>query len=219
MDLFRKEDRHPVDPRVLIVRDIRDFRLWQNRHDLRIDGIIWDMVLDKAYIDRLAAQIKAAYCDNDYFREHNRLERDRRSFMTYANGVYLREHVGSKLVDDVGSEVEEIASQLRSAFALATQPEETHDTCELETEIRINVSSPYHFHAHKPALTFAFAQAGTTCCTGNRENPGQTYSIPLGQAGLLGPQIWHKVAEWPIKEDTRVNFVVGEPIDRRVISF
>lgn len=217
MSLFRANDRHPVDERILIIQNMEDFALWRRHRELEFEGIIWDMGLDRGYIDRLAEQIKAVYCDNDYFRKHRRPLANR-SFMTYGNGEYRKEHVGKTMEDELGSEVATLAFRLGRAFALAQKPEEALDTIDLETRVGVNHTHPYNFHIHEPTLSFAFKSAGTTCCTGDITNPGEVYKIPLGHAGFIGPAIWHKVDEWDLEEETRFNLLVNRHIDRRIIS-
>ncbi len=73
MALFREEDRHPIDPRVLIVRNPADLRIWQDREFCaanNIHGLIYDMGISPADLKRAAGDlVHLAKTSDDFSRK------------------------------------------------------------------------------------------------------------------------------------------------------
>ena len=191
MTLFRANDRHPVDERVLIIQDMEDFRLWRERAKLGISGIIWDLDIDEQTKKGIVREL-------DAWRDKVSSNRDepisRRIFLP-KDGKYTEKTSPDNRCDiAIGPLTFGISNSLVTAYDLATEvisKRTTYST--MQAYYRVNSTHPRSWHTHPETITCAFQQSGTVCHNGpSNYEIGDQYALDPFQAGLMSDEISHK---------------------------
>lgn len=205
MGLFRANDRHPVDERVLVIQNMEDFRLWRERNKLKINGLIYPYRISKLSLDRAKASVVEAF----------RRKPSSRFFVTsYAQATYER-HMPDNIrftedlrKDGLNNPAVRILKNLTDAFMVRAGNQEWKTRA--RPSLRLNSTHPQFFHAHAPTMTFAFSGGGTVCKNTPEDVDGDVYKVPTGYAGLLGEDIAHRARRpkpsW--EENPRVTLII-----------
>ena len=210
MGLFRANDRHPVDPRILIITDMDEFHLWRERAKLGIHGIVCDYPAPMETLQEAAQEIVVA----------SKIEGDGDEgigFFEYDPGCRQAEYrlSRSKLHDlpgllrrdQIGPNARAMIIDLVELFHQTVTSTPNRQTAHL---LRVNSQSIGTFHNHEATLTFSFAQNGSVCCTGNAVDAGDIYTVEQGKVLVFDETVWHKSPSWEDawEEDPRVNLVL-----------
>lgn len=211
MALFREKDRHPVDKRILLTRDLNDFRLWGQKRDLGFNGIVCVGRYDANELSQAAKRIaRLAYKPTPEERE---------AFYLYSstqNSFQADFHHNSKnpygirramLQSGFDEQEADIVTELTVLFHEITSADEH---VEQQTLVRVNDRTISTFHSHETTLTFSFQQSGTLCRTGGELDDGDEYTLGPGDIGIIDDKIWHRAPDFdPDWNNTpRVNLVI-----------
>lgn len=211
MRLYRPEDRHPVDNRILVVRDLNDFRLWPQRKTLDFNGIICVDRYDPDELSQAAARIaRLAHSPSPSERDAFYLYSSTQSSFQADFPHNSKDPYGIRrkmLRDGFGEPEADIVTELTVLFHVVTSNAEN---VEQQTLVRVNDRTISSFHTHETTLTFSFQQCGTVCRTGGEFEDGNQYALSPGDIGIIDDTIWHKAPDFsPAWNDApRVNLVI-----------
>ncbi|MBI1301851.1 MAG: hypothetical protein GC137_09380 [Alphaproteobacteria bacterium] len=193
--MFRADNRHPVDKRILLIDDIEEFGLWSRRKELEFSGLMWNYPESLKRLSQMARRIAAALNDeiSTYFMRMSETDDS------------LRRDLNSKGIDH---DAIETITRLSNLFHLHVMPE--REDKKSRNQIRVNSTFPEDFHSHITTLSFAFSQVGSLCCTGNKADNGVTYEIEPGKVIIFDETVWHKAGKYNKSWDRepRVNLVI-----------
>lgn len=212
MALYRANDRHPADSRILYIQDIKEFDLWRERSKLKIHGIICPCPIDlnslKSDARLLAALSKSK---ENYFRErwynislsppYFTFEKDKkRNFIKPAElkSIMEDENVPEHIIKMSETMVNVYYDQTSTRFFQAT--------------LRVNNLKTAYWHVDKNSntLTCAFSKAGARCRSGNGPQEGDEYDLGIGDIAFIDDTVWHTTppADENREKDPRVHLVI-----------
>ena len=194
MTLFRANDRHPVDPRILIIKDMDEFNLWRERAKLGIHGIVCDYPAPMETLQEAAQHIARVFpgTSNTFSYPYGSAEETR---------LILENH---GIVGDAQDILVRLSDIFVNTADLETLPQNSSN------RLRIDSAYPDDFHIHHETLAFAFSQMGMICRTGGKDETGHEYPIKVGQVAYIDDTIWHKAPQWDAswEDNPRINLVM-----------
>ncbi len=188
MVLYRANDRHVVDKRILRITDIDEFKLWREKDSLGINGLIYTWPETTEKLQTAADELATV-------SHHRRLYS-----MSKSNLCLLKKNLTQ---DGVNNIIAGAAETLSKIYFEETQ------FPSFRVQLRVN-DVPRDFHQHEDSISLAFSQAGTICKSGDNKDEGEEYSTNVGEVILFDDRVWHKAPpykkEW--KESPRVNLLI-----------
>ena len=188
IDLYRANDRHPVDPRMLIIQDEDEFKLWKEASKLRIHGLIWRYPETLETLEDLANGVFKA--------SHNNPE---------GYGIHVSDwnHAQAKINNRLrarGVSLGAITIVTRLAGIYANVAHKKSNSINL----LLNSQEGYGWHPDDTeTVSLALTQEGTWCRSGNSKTSGDEYDIETGQVVLFDDTVYHRAPSrqesWKIK--------------------
>ena len=196
MTLYRANNRHPVDPRILIIEDMEEFALWRERSQLRFNGLICAYPASAEELSQAAREIHAALGSMEVYRFIRMTDAEQR----------LRAELERA---GICNNTQDIVVDVSNAFHGSVSPERTPASSSVN-QLRVNCVFPEFFHAHAATMTLAFSQAGSMCWNANLDEPGEEYGTKPGEVLLFDEHVPHKAPKWDKSWETnpRVNLVI-----------
>ena len=191
MTLYRANERHPEDERILVLpyQDPDEIvALWHRRVTHDIDGIVWthptspeDLETGAANITTLSQQDGLFEAAEPYRRYGiDPIEARRLIIHTWKDESVAR-------MDEFDPTVRTVFHDLEGIFGRAVGSRRQGWAV-----VKTNSHSPHDFHQHDPVITFAFRKAGTLCLN---KDQTRVYGIDAGQAALICESVSHKAPE------------------------
>lgn len=203
--MFRANHRHPVDDRVLIIQDMEDFRLWRERAQLGIHGIMWRCDINDEVLAQEAEKIATEIEDlNQILRNSNstsfpvikgtlRRTQEQRRLWGFLAGKPIQDIFTFSTRHGRGNSFFEssecqVSDRLRTMVNYVANPRSDL----LSYALRRNSDGFRTLESHRTTLTFAFQHAGTVACTGNYSNEGERYQAAPGEFFIFDEDIFHE---------------------------
>ena len=192
--MFREQDRHPRDSRVLCIKGVEDFTLFQEACTHDVQGVIYDYPLteeDLTSAYNYAVKIRKAnpfhskfsYLESRFQMEA--IEGAANSFPTDTDlEVRIKKEDRDRLLEEgVDANLQKLMLHLGDCFAAATKK-----TGSIFTMIRVNSPHPQSFHHHSDTIVMTLR--GDTSII--RNDADEEYQGKSGQMFLMGDEIWHR---------------------------
>lgn len=212
MTLYRANDRHPADSRILYIQDIKEFDLWRERSKLKIHGIVCPCPVDLNSLKSdsiILAELSKS--KRNYFKErwYNislfppffTFEKDpKRNFIkpNELKNIMNDESVPENIIKMSEIMINTYSNQTSTNFFQAT--------------LRVNNLKTAYWHVDKNSntLTCAFSKAGARCRSGNGPQEGDEYDLAIGDIAFIDDTVWHTTpaADESWENDPRVHLVI-----------
>jgi len=196
MKLFRANNRHPKDERVLLIDNIDDFALWRKRKELVISGIFYK----HAVADKVIDSAKKLRCQ-DFALPHIYDLESSIIFHTDDNETSFEEQLKN---GNISSELYGLPRTLKDIWVNVASNNRSHKLI-----FRLNSIYPQERHEHRTALTMSIFGGGTIFYN----ERGYDYQAEDNQICLF-ERIEHRAPHCLGNSITpsgprRVNFVIG----------
>ncbi len=212
MAVFRANDRHPADDRILIIRDAMEFELWRQRAQLGIHGIVCRQPFPKEAVKDAAEHLVALSRRRSGNPFNARISiGNPESMDRFFNNDADEDQYFLDQIQQAGIEgpAARIMTTLSYFFKIATGGSAGGQRF-WTTAAHIN-NDTQGWHQHPTAMSCAFTKSGTVFCSGQNKGEGEIYTARAGDVALFGRTVWHKSPDfkenWKRKPRTSVTLL------------
>lgn len=210
-------DRHPQDSRILVIENFEDFKLWHQRYQLGISGIVCDYPIDAKTLNDSAKHVADLARKNKWDESYQKYDNVGVG-RTKEFSITAKTSVASQLMDSgINQQTSAIITDVTNCFKRATGLSDRRfwqRDIEAPDPLKVKVNSMSTNFYHKDygyrnaTLVFAFSKGGALCSSHDGHykddiTPESEYAIETGQIALFDDTVWHKTDD-PDPEEDRI---------------